>query len=261
LSPLEHNVLPVEFLSETECRRRRLFGLAIHAITASGAVAGLLALQAVMDGHIRAALLWLIVCQVLDGIDGPIARKIDVVTHAPHIDGHILDLVVDFVACVVVPVAFMNRMHLVPDGWGIWIAALIIFTSALWFARTDQETPDNWFNGFPAAWNIVVPSFLILETSRGLAIAISIFLCAIQLTSIKFPHVMRVQAMRPITLTVSIIYLAALTYLSATYPNGPRWAYLVLLIAPIYFAVIVVWRTWFATRRWFGLTPIGSSAQ
>lgn len=218
----------------------------------------ILGLQAVMDGHVRAALLWLIVCQVLDGVDGPIARKIDVVTHAPHIDGHILDLVVDFVACVVVPVAFMFRMNLVPVGWEIWIAALIIFTSALWFARSDQETADNWFNGFPATWNIVIPTFLILGTSHAAAVTISILLCALQLTSVKFPHLMRVKAMRPITLTVSIIYLVALTYLSATYPNGPRWAYVVLMIAPIYVGVIVVWRTWFPTRRWFGFDPIGA---
>lgn len=234
-------------------------GLTIHAITASGAIAGLLGLQAVMGGHIRAALLWLIACQILDGVDGPIARKIDVVTHAPHIDGHILDLVVDFVACVIVPVAFMYRMDLVPAGWESWIAALIVFTSALWFARSDQETSDNWFNGFPATWNIVIPTFLILDTSRGLAVAISIVLSALQLTSIKFPHLMRVKALRPVTLTIAIIYLFALTYLSATYPDGPRWAYVVLMIAPIYIAVIVVWRTWFPTRRWFGLNPIGAA--
>jgi phosphatidylcholine synthase len=252
------NDIEVELLSDRECRHRHLLGLAIHAITASGTIAGLLGLQAVMEGHVRAALLWLIVCQVLDGIDGPIARKIDVVRHAPRIDGHILDLVVDYVACVVVPVAFMIKMNLLPSAWQIWIAALIIFTSALWFARNDQETSDNWFNGFPATWNVVVPTFLILGTSPRAAVVISILLCALQLTSVKFPHLMRVQSMRRLTITMSIIYLVALTYLSATYPNGPRWAYLVLMVAPIYLVGLVVWRTWFPTRRWFGLDPIGA---
>jgi phosphatidylcholine synthase len=253
------NKFDVELLSDRECRRRRLMGLTIHAVTASGAIAGFLGLQAVMDGHVRSALLWLIVCQVLDGLDGPIARKIDVVRHAPHFDGHILDLVVDYVACVVVPVAFMIKMNLLPSAWQIWIAALIIFTSALWFARNDQETTDNWFNGFPATWNVVVPTFLILGTSPGAAVVISILLCALQLTSVKFPHLMRVRSMRRFTLSISLIYLIALTYLSATYPNGPRWAYLVLMVAPIYLGGLVVWRTWFPTRRWFGLHPIGTT--
>ena len=36
-------------------------GYALHVMTASGAVAGLLALQSIIDNNIRAALLWLIV--------------------------------------------------------------------------------------------------------------------------------------------------------------------------------------------------------
>jgi len=258
--PLNQVDIPVgivEPLSDREGKRLRRFGLAIHALTASGAIAGLLGLQAVMDGHIRQALLWLIACQVLDGLDGPIARKVDVVTHAPHIDGHILDLVVDYVACVVVPVAFMIRTHLLPRGWQIWIAALIIFTSALWFARNDQETSDHWFNGFPAAWNVVVPTFLILGTSQRTAVVISILLCGLQLTTVNFPHLMRVRALRGLTMTIALIYLAALTYLSASYPDGSKWAYVVLIAAPIYLLFLVVWRTWFPNHKCFGMGPIG----
>jgi len=133
---------------EIQSRAARRKAFAVHVLTASGAITGLLALQSVIDGNIRAALLWLIACQILDGIDGPIARKYDTVTHAPHIDGHILDLVVDYVTCVVVPVAFLVRLHLLPDHWQMILAALIIFTSALWFARSDLETDDAWFNGF-----------------------------------------------------------------------------------------------------------------
>ena len=62
--------------AETSQSQRRT-GFSIHVLTASGALAGLFALQSVIDGHIRAALLWLIICQILDGIDGPIARKFD----------------------------------------------------------------------------------------------------------------------------------------------------------------------------------------
>ena len=244
-------------LSKTHHLRRA--GLAIHALTASGAAAGLLALQATIDGHIRSALLWLIVCQVLDGIDGPIARKLAVVEHAPQFDGHVLDLVVDYVTCVVVPVAFMVRMELLPSGWQMGVAALIVFSSALWFARTDLETEDAWFNGFPAAWNVVVPTFLILHIGRSWATIISIALCILQLTTVKFPHLMRVKAMRSFTIPMMLIYLLALTVLSATYEstdllNGPKWAYWMLTITPLYLLFIVIWRTWFSERRLFGVS-------
>ena len=60
---------------EVQDRSARRKAFAVHVLTASGAITGLLALQSVIDGNIRAALLWLIACQILDGIDGPIARK------------------------------------------------------------------------------------------------------------------------------------------------------------------------------------------
>jgi hypothetical protein len=47
-------------------RLNRSAGYALHVMTASGAAAGLLALQAVIDGNVRSALLWLLLCQVLD---------------------------------------------------------------------------------------------------------------------------------------------------------------------------------------------------
>ena len=63
-------------MSELSAKNSRRAGYALHVLTASGAVVGMLALQAIIDNRIRAALLLLIVSQILDGLDGPIARKI-----------------------------------------------------------------------------------------------------------------------------------------------------------------------------------------
>ena len=225
-------------------------GYVLHVLTASGAAAGLVALQAVFNGEWRQALLWLIVCQVLDGLDGPIARKIDVTIHAPRIDGHILDLVVDYLTCVVVPVALLARLELLPLNFEVWVAGAIFITSALWFARIDQETDDHWFNGFPAVWNLVVPSFLILDASPLVVMIISILLCALQLTTIKIPHLVRVVWMRKLTLPLTVIYLVNLTSLSWSYsdklgsqPNGLE--VFILLGFPAYIAILSVQRTWF----------------
>jgi phosphatidylcholine synthase len=239
--------------TETSQTQRRA-GFSIHVLTASGALAGLVALQSVIDGHIRAALLWLIVCQILDGIDGPIARKFDVSLHAPHIDGHVLDLVIDYVTCVVVPTVLLIRMDVVEPRLTMTISGLILITSALWFARTDQETEDVWFNGFPAMWNIVIPTFILLGTSQRYAAMICIVFCIAQLTMVKFPHLVRVQALRPATYTATVIYFGAFILLSAQYPNGPQWAQNIILVGPIYLVAIVVWRTFFPHRKILGLS-------
>lgn len=223
-------------------------GYALHVMTASGAVAGLLALQAVIDNNIRGALIWLVVCQVLDGLDGPIARKIDVVIHAPRVDGYVLDLIVDYLTCVVVPVALLVRLQILPQEFQTLIAGLILLMSALWFARTDIETEDHWFNGFPAVWNLAVPTYLVLDLKPNTVAIVTLVLCFSQLTMLKFPHLVRVQALRFITLPFGILYIANLFYLSWSYSNetGIHHQLIseVLMTAfPVYIAVISIWRT------------------
>ena len=202
------------------------------------------------DSQWRNALIWLIVCQVLDGLDGPIARKLEVTIHAPRIYGHILDLVVDYVTCEVVPVALLARLNLLPNHFQVWVAGAILITSALWFARTDQETDDHWFNGFPAVWNLVVPSFLIMDARPRTVIIVSLLLCGLQLTTIKIPHLMRVRWMRSLTLPLTVIYLINLTWLSWGYSdnlgsNPKPFQVVILLGFPAYMAVISIRRTWF----------------
>jgi phosphatidylcholine synthase len=223
-------------------------GYALHVMTASGAVAGLLALQAIIDNNIRAALLWLIVCQVLDGLDGPIARKIDVVLHAPRVDGFILDLIVDYLTCVVVPVALLIRLELLPHEFQTIIAGLVLLVSALWFARSDIETEDHWFNGFPAVWNLAVPTYLVLDLSKNTVAVVTIVLCFSQLTTLKIPHIIRAQSFRYLTLPFGTLYIGNLFYLSWSYSNTigihhQPISTIPMTIFPLYIAVLSIWRT------------------
>lgn len=223
-------------------------GYALHVMTASGAVAGLLALQAIIDNNIRAALLWLVLCQVLDGLDGPIARKIDVVLHAPRVDGFILDLIVDYLTCVVVPVALLIRLELLPHEFQTLIASLVLLISALWFARSDIETEDHWFNGFPAVWNLAVPTFLVLNLSQNTVAVVTILLCFSQLTTLKFPHIIRVESFRYLTLPFGVLYIGNLFYLSWSYSNTTGVhqvliSQVLMSIFPLYIAAISIWRT------------------
>jgi len=224
--------------------RKVVAGYLIHSITAFGAIAGLISLERFINGDIPSGLLWLIICQVIDGFDGPIARKIDIHLHATRFDGHILDLVVDYVTCVMVPVAIMVQLDLIESKYSFLYAALIIFTGALWFARTDQETEDHWFNGFPAAWNLVIPTFIIMGTNPKLAELIIILLCALTLTQLKFPHLVKVEFMRATTWTLAVIYFVAMTWLSVQYPNGPTGLEPVLVIFPIYIFGISIYHSW-----------------
>lgn len=231
----------------------RRAGYALHVLTASGAVIGMLALQGVVDHNIRIALLWLIASQILDGLDGPIARGLDVEIHAPLIDGHILDLVVDYVTCVVVPVAFMLNFGMLPQKYEALISGFIFLTSALWFARSDLETDDHWFNGFPAVWNLAVPTFLVFELTPTEVAIFTLILGMSQLTYFNVPHIVRATQLRQITLPFGAIYLANLTYLSWHYSNtlGVQTnivSDIILVAFPIYLFVFGIYKTWLSKR-------------
>lgn len=234
--------------TSTQTKLTRSAGYALHVMTASGAAAGLLALQAVIDGNVRGALLWLLVCQVLDGLDGPIARKIDVVFHAPRVDGYVLDLIVDYVTCVVVPVALLIRLNMLPAEFQTIIAAMVLLLSALWFARTDIETEDHWFNGFPAIWNLAVPSFLVFDLSPRTTAIATVLLAISQLTNIKFPHLVRVSRWRNFTLPFATLYIFNLFVLSWNYSNESgvnysKVSFVIMVAFPIYIAAISLVRT------------------
>lgn len=224
--------------------RKVVAGYLVHSITAFGAIAGIISLEEFISGNYRNGLLWLIICQLIDGFDGPIARKIDIHIHATKFDGHILDLVVDYVTCVVVPVVMFINLELLTGNWGFFYAGLILFTGALWFARTDQETEEHWFNGFPAAWNLAIPTFIILNTRESYVIAFVIVLSILSLTKLKFPHLVKVEFLRPITWTLAVIYFAALTALSVQYPNGTSNLKPILVLFPIYIFTISIFYSW-----------------
>ena len=232
---------------------QRNAGYALHVFTASGAVFGMLALQAIIDGRVRDSLIWLIICQILDGIDGPIARKLDVVIHAPWLSGVVLDEIVDYFTYVIIPVMFLLNTGMMPAQYETFVAGTILLTCAIWWARTDHKTNDDWFVGFPCMWNLVVISFLLLKTPPEWVVVISLILCALQLTNIKFPHPVRVKVLRPVSISISVVYLLAITVLALDYSEPLVYPSLLtkilILSLPIYTTGLAIWKTWFAVKK------------
>lgn len=221
----------------------------IHAFTASGIVAGMLALVAVIEGRAEAAVEWLLVGTLIDTIDGPLARAWGAAEALPQIDGHLLDTVVDFVGCVAVPLAFLWRFELLPAAASLPILSVAFVTSALWFARTDMMTEDSWFNGFPTAWNLVVPTMFLINGAPLVNGVIVMVLAVLQLSNVKFVHPGRVVQLRPITLAVTATWLAAIAAFTGTVGQDlPWWGPVLLLVGPAYQIVLTLRRTFVDTQ-------------
>ena len=69
----------------------KLAAWSVHLLTASGAVWGLAALDAIARGRFGAALGWMALAVLIDGVDGALARRASVKTVLPAVDGTLLD--------------------------------------------------------------------------------------------------------------------------------------------------------------------------
>src|SRR5690625_4719804 len=85
----------------------RILAWAVHGFTLTGAVWASLAALALIDGRIQAMWLWLGIALIVDGVDGTLARKADVLRHAPMFDGRTLDNILDYLTWSFLPAVFM----------------------------------------------------------------------------------------------------------------------------------------------------------
>lgn len=169
----------------------------VHLFTASGVAIALLALEATMRGEWRLALLWLLAALAVDGVDGTLARWARVREHAPRIDGEAFDLIVDYLNYVFVPAIFIWRAGLVPETLALPLASAILLSSVYVFVRRDMKTPDNYFRGFPALWNVVA-LYLFVAQPGAVAGAVAVALLAIlSFAPIRFVHPFRVSDFQP----------------------------------------------------------------
>ena len=176
----------------------------------------MLALLAAMAQDWAAMALWLAVALVVDGIDGPLARRLDVAQHAPQIDGVILDLVVDFLTYVMIPAYALYASGLM-DGWSGWVVILLIpFASAIYFADTRMKTEDYSFRGFPACWNMVVLSLLVVAPVWWVCLGLVVALSAAMFLPLRFIHPIRTARWRALSLAMTALWLGAMAAAAAT---------------------------------------------
>ncbi|THD85041.1 phosphatidylcholine synthase [Aliigemmobacter aestuarii] len=182
----------------------RYKALSVHLLTATGAVLSMLAMLAAVDGKWDLMFLWLVVALVVDGVDGPLARRYHVKTNWPTYDGVLLDLIIDYLTYVFIPAFALFKSGLLP-GWTGWIAIIVIvFGSVIYFADTRMKTKDNSFAGFPACWNMFVLVMFALEPGKGWILAMVVALTVAMFTNLKFVHPVRTDRWRSVTLPMAL---------------------------------------------------------
>jgi phosphatidylcholine synthase len=183
----------------------KLRAFAVHVFTASGAGIAFIALIFATGEYWEPMFLALGLALIVDGLDGPLARKFDVSQTLPRWSGDILDLVVDFTTYVFVP-AYAIAASGVVAGWlGIAAGLIVCVSGALYFADKEMKTADNYFRGFPAVWNVVAFYVFLLQPAGWMSFLAIAALAALSFAPLKFVHPLRVREIR----AINIVLMAA----------------------------------------------------
>jgi phosphatidylcholine synthase len=213
----------------------RAAGFSVHIFTASGGAVALLALYAAIERNFAGCFAWLGLAFFIDGIDGTLARAAKVQITAATIDGAVLDLVIDFLTYVLVPVVALWRSDLMPTQASFWIGLVVTGASALYFADTRMKTDDLWFRGFPATFNILVLYLFVLRPPWMVSAVILVGAAALMFTPIVFVHPLRVVRLRGLTVAMTAAWfaLAAIAIFERLAP--PAWVGWGLIATAAYF--------------------------
>ena len=178
----------------------QLRAFSVHIFTALGGGVALLALFEAAGGRWAAMFGWLGLALLIDGLDGPLARRWEVGRILPDWSGDTLDLVVDFVTYVFVPAYAITASRLLLPLAAPILGLGIVVSSALYFADRRMKADDNHFRGFPALWNAAAFYLFLLHPPPALASLVVAVLIALTFVPIHVLHPIRVVRLRWLTL-------------------------------------------------------------
>ncbi|NDW03119.1 phosphatidylcholine synthase [Jiella pacifica] len=187
-------------------RADRWRAFAIHLLTASGAFMAFLSLIAAAEQRWVAMFGWLGLALFVDAIDGPLARKVDVKGVLPHWSGDLLDSIIDYATYSLIPAVALYLSGMIGRPSSFVAAALIVISSAIYYADTRMKTKDNFFRGFPVAWNFVVFTLFAVQPPEWAAFALVVLCSAATFLPVKFVHPVRVKRLRPLTLAIVAVW-------------------------------------------------------
>ncbi len=214
--PRKGNVIATN--SKARVRTAKAWG--VHFLTATGAVAGLLAVISISQDQWRLAFAWMAAATFVDSIDGALARHYEVKETLPGFDGALLDNIVDYFTYVIVPAVFVYESGLVPHGSGLVAAALMALTSGYQFCQVDAKTDDHCFKGFPSYWNVVaLYLFLLFQTHPWMNFAIIASLAVAVFVPIRYLYPSRTRLLRPLNLVLTLAWAILLGIAVVRFPE------------------------------------------
>ncbi|WP_090677255.1 phosphatidylcholine synthase [Aureimonas jatrophae] len=210
----------------------------VHLLTASGAFWAFMSIIAAANGHWVDMFAWLGLALFVDGIDGPLARRFNVKGVLPNWSGDTLDNIIDYSTYVLIPAFALYQSGIIGRPLSFVAAALIVITSAVYYADTRMKTKDNSFRGFPVTWNMIVFTFFATRPNELTAFLFVVFCSVATFLPIKFVHPVRFTRLRSINLAVFALWSIFGVWALATSFQAPPVVRIVIMLTGLYLFVI-----------------------
>ena len=126
----------------------------------------------------------------------------------PTWSGELLDNIIDYVTYVLIPAFALYQFGLMGEGLSFLSAAIIVVSSAIYYADTGMKTRENFFKGFPVVWNMVVFSLFVIEPGEWPSFAVVVIAGILTFVPVYFLHPVRVVRLRPVNLGVTLVWCA-----------------------------------------------------
>ncbi|MFK7901643.1 MAG: phosphatidylcholine/phosphatidylserine synthase [Nitratireductor sp.] len=217
--------------------KNAIWAFGVHILTASGAFLAFLALVAAAQKQFEVSFFWLGVALLVDGVDGPLARKLEVKKWWPYWSGDLLDCVIDYVTFVMIPAFIFYQSELVGESASFIAAAIIVTTGAIYYADTRTKTHDYGFKGFPICWNMLVFVLYIIQPNQLLAFLVVLVAALLIFAPIYFVHPVRVKAWRALNLGMLAVWGFVglfMLYLKYNLQTVPSVLELLLIASSVY---------------------------
>ncbi|MGY2498235.1 hypothetical protein, partial [Klebsiella pneumoniae] len=136
---------------------------------------------------------------------------------------------------VFIPAIFLYRFIPLLDYTPLFAVGLILLSSLFCFCNLNMKSKDNYFVGFPAAWNVVVLYFYILDVHPWITLGMIVLLAGLTLTKMKFLHPFRVRQFMPLNILVTFVWMLSSALLIVQYPVNQFWLLALWWLASAYF--------------------------
>lgn len=200
-----------------------------------------MAIVAIDQEDFRTCFLWLIVCFVIDALDGTFARMAKVEEVLPSMDGKTIDFVIDFASYALIPAYFFYKAEMASPLMMMPALAIILLSSALYYGKKGMVEDDQYFIGFPVLWNFVVfYQYFIFHNNQTLNIISVVFFGILHFVPLKFAYPSRTKRFFWSHLLFSLFGVGGALYGLIEYPDYHPWTDICAMVGAMYFSLFAI---------------------